>query len=195
MTRFAQPAEFQIAEPVALPSGRCEGMRRLRTSDTAAFRDHLLRLDARGRRLRFGSPVNDAFIERYAADALTDEGCIIGLFSDGILRGAAELCGLGRDGAKAEAAFSLEADLRGRGLGSRLFEEILAEARRAGIRSLAVHFLRENVAMRKIVARHSPKLEIEGAEVTATIRLDMADRLAPLRPLGSPAPVSLPEPA
>ena len=44
-------------------------IRRLWPADIAAFRRHLKRLDADTRQARFGSPVNDQFLEAYADTA------------------------------------------------------------------------------------------------------------------------------
>ena len=54
-------------------------VRKLQSNETAAFRDHLLRLDKESRRLRFAHSVSDTFIEDYAAS------------SAGIYRGAKDL--------------------------------------------------------------------------------------------------------
>ena len=67
--------------------------RKLWAADTAALRAHLLRLDPESRRMRFGTPVSDFFIQHYADNALGNHSVAHGYFVDGILRGVAELRG------------------------------------------------------------------------------------------------------
>jgi hypothetical protein len=72
-----------------LPDG---GMiRKLWISETDAYRDHLLRLDAESRHRRFSGAVSDEFIANHAGSATGLSVVVHGFFVDGILRGAAEL--------------------------------------------------------------------------------------------------------
>lgn len=187
MTHALHPSELRGAVPVgplAWVLGDVE-LRPLRPDETADFSAHLKRLDERGRRLRFGSPVNDAFIETYVREQTEAGAHIIGAFCAGVLRGVAELCFDPGDPSHAEAAFSLEKGHRGAGLGTRLFERILAEAGLRGIRRLTLQCLRENAAMLRIARRFAGSLEFDGSEVVAEIRVPPA-ALPLSKPLSSP---------
>ena len=67
---------------------------------------------------------------------MAGDAVLYGYFEDGVLRGVSELHPLGAmDVATAEAAFSVESDWQGQGIGSTLMERILAAAcaRRRGV--------------------------------------------------------------
>ena len=169
MTHSILPSSLRTAEPVAAPE-QAFGPAVFRPLCSAeAFAAHLKRLDESGRRLRFGSPVNDGFIDAYAKRQCAGNGEIVGLFVAGTLRGVAELCLDPCDPASAEGAFSLERAFRGRGLGTQLFEALLVAARRRGIVSLTLQCLRENVAMQRIARRFAAELTFDQSEVTARI--------------------------
>jgi len=81
-------------------------IRKLWIGETSRFREHLLRLDPASRANRFGTPVTDYFIEKYAAKALGADSVVHGFFVDGVLRGCAELRGAADHFShEAEAAF------------------------------------------------------------------------------------------
>ena len=109
-------------------------IRRLWPSDTAGFRDHLLRLDVDSRHSRFGGAVSDDFLVGYADRCFGIDDVIYGYLVDGVVRGAGELRGVGHNlplgfGGSAEAAFSVEMDWRRRGVGSELMARIVRAAR------------------------------------------------------------------
>src|SRR5690349_15288784 len=111
-------------------------IRKLWPSDEAAFREHLLRLDAESRHDRFAMGVSDEFIRNYAERCFRLEGAIFGYFADGELRGAGELRMIGDDHRAAEAAFSVEHDWRRHGVGKDLMERIVRAARNARVETL-----------------------------------------------------------
>ena len=73
-------------------------VRRLWFGETELYRQHLLRLDPESRRNRFGGAVSDEFIAHYAEPFALSGAIIYGSFVDGVLRGAAELRLLTREG-------------------------------------------------------------------------------------------------
>src|SRR4029077_20695798 len=101
-------------------------VRRLWLADQEAFRHHLLSLAPRSRHLRFGGGMSDDFLVRYAENCFGKGDLIYGAFLDGELVGAAELrsnqaiwseqAPFGRH-IHAEAAFSVDASRRPRGIG------------------------------------------------------------------------------
>ena len=62
-------------------------IRRLWRSDRTAMQDHLLRLDADSRRLRFGGAVSDSFLGQYVDHCFGQGDLVFGGFIHGILRG------------------------------------------------------------------------------------------------------------
>ena len=96
-----------------LPTGT---IRKLWPTETAKFRDHLLRLDRDSRRMRFAHGVSDRFIEDYAARMADTGGIVYGYFEGEDVRAVAELKKLGDTwGREAEAAFSVELLFAARG--------------------------------------------------------------------------------
>ena len=107
------------------------------------LRDHLLRLDHASRHDRFHGFMDDSFIERYAEKCANDGTVIIAYIEDGVVRGAAELHPPEQSpDALPEIAFSVEASVRRRGVGSILFRKLIAEARAKGYAEPAHHHRR-----------------------------------------------------
>jgi len=136
------------------------------------LRAHLLRLDPDSRHDRFNGFLDDGFIARYAAKCAADGTIIVAYMENGMVRGAAELHPpeQSEDGLP-EIAFSVEACLRRRGVGSLLFERVIAEARWKGYRRLRVTTGAQNHAMRALAARFGAHLVFERGESTGTIDL------------------------
>src|SRR4249920_1792624 len=70
---------------------RIGAIRRLFTTEGSLFRDHLLRLDAAGRRDRFMGSVGDEFLVRYATECFASKSLVLGFFEQDTLRAAGEL--------------------------------------------------------------------------------------------------------
>ncbi len=140
-------------------------IRKLWVADTAAFRDHLLRLDPQTRRNRFGMSAGDDFIKRYAENSFALDTLIHGVFVGGDLVGVGELRSLGKTHEDAEAAFSVETDWQGRGFGSRLMERVLLAARNRRIERLYMNCLASNGNMQRLARRHGADLQYEGGDV------------------------------
>jgi len=159
----------------SVPAGREDTglpghIRRLWLGEEAALRDHLLRLDPESRRSRFGSPVNRHFMEQYASRALRGDSILHGFFADGELRGVGELRGYGNAiPNEAEAAFSLERQWQGRGVGNELLERTILSARNRGIRSIRLNCLAENRRMQAIAKKHEASLRLRADEVVGEV--------------------------
>jgi GNAT superfamily N-acetyltransferase len=134
------------------------------------LRDHLLRLDAASRHDRFNGFLDDSFIERYAARCAEDGTVIVAYIVDGVVRGAAELHPPEGD-CLPEVAFSVEASVRRKGVGSVLFRRLIAEARWRGFKRLRVTTGAENHAMRALASKFGAHLEFRHGESTGTIDL------------------------
>lgn len=164
-------------------------IRALRPSDRPRFRDHLLRLDAESRRDRFNSYVNDAFIRSYVARSFAEGATVIGYGEGDLVLGAAELHER-PDKAEptAEIAFSVEKALQHRGIGGRLFQRLIGQARGLGYASLLVTTHPDNLAMRALARRFDAQLRFEDGETVGTIELAPVEDGAGLALDGSEPP-------
>lgn len=153
--------------------------RKLWVSDTAALQAHLLRLDPESRRMRFGTPVTDYFIEHYAQHALGSHSITHGYFVDGVLRGVAELRGFRSvGGGEAEAAFSVEKNLQGGGIGTELFARTVLAARNRGITRLFVNFLSQNQRMQAIAKKFDAVLTFDSDGVHGKVDTPRANAMS-----------------
>ena len=144
--------------------------RKLRPWETAVFREHLLRLDAECRRLRFAHGVSDSFIDDYATRMNDMGGIVFGYFIGGDLVAAAELRKLGNQwGREAEAAFSVERVYQDLGIGSLLMGRVIQAARNRGVQLLYMSCLADNARMQKIARKHEAGLRFEYGEVIGEI--------------------------
>lgn len=145
-------------------------IRRLWPAERDLFKAHLLRLDAVTRRERFGTAVNDDFLENYAVTTFGVGGLVYAYIEDGEVRGAAELRGLEDIMVQTgEAAFSVETAWRRRGIGGTLFGRLITAARNRGIRTLYMTCLPENLAMRRLARKFEAELAGGYADVEGVI--------------------------
>jgi GNAT superfamily N-acetyltransferase len=150
------------------------------------LRDHLLRLDRTSRHDRFHGFMDDSFIERYAEKCANDGTVIIAYFEDGVVRGAAELHPPEQSpDALPEIAFSVEASVRRKGVGSILFRKLIAEAHGKGYRSLRITTGAQNEAMRALANKFGAHLTFRYGESTGNI--DLAKQSQPEVPLSGMA--------
>jgi hypothetical protein len=70
---------------------------------------------------------------------------------------------------------SVRAKSRGKGLGNRLFERAMVHARHEKVSLFYIHALSENAPMLAIARHHGAKLEREGSETEAHLRLPPPD--------------------
>jgi GNAT superfamily N-acetyltransferase len=157
-------------------------VRTLRQQEVRLLRDHLLRLDPASRHDRFHGFMDDGFIERYAAKCARDGTVIIAHIEGGEVRGAAELHPPEQShDLLPEIAFSVEANLRRRGLGSILFKRLISEARTKGYRSLRITTGAENQAMRALANKFGAHLTFRHGESTGSIDLKPQPQLEPAK--------------
>ena len=145
-------------------------IRRLWPPDMEAFRDHLLRLDAKSRNERFGGGMSDDFIVRYAENCFGHGDLLYGAFVDGHMCGAAELRSdraIWSEQAPfdrhihAEAAFSVEDGYRRRGVGEKLFRRILRAASNHGVETIEIVCLPDNTAMQRLAQKFKTQFTFE----------------------------------
>lgn len=144
------------------------GIRRLWPADIALFRDHLLRLDAAGRHDRFHGGINDASLELYAARALGGGTIVFAWVESGRVLGVSEMHIAGANEA-AECAFSVEPNLRRKGLGTALFARVMDEARDRHIKQIRVSCMAANMPMRALSRKFGATFTFEGGEAVGII--------------------------
>ena len=151
-------------------------IRKVWPTESKKFRDHLMRLDAQSRRLRFGNAVSDDFINKYASQITLDKAIVFAFIIQGEIRSAAELRKLGsRWGDEAEAAFSVEAEFQNQGVGTELMAYIIRSARNRGVERLWMSCLAENMKMRAIARKHDASLEFTSGDVYGEITASSPD--------------------
>jgi GNAT superfamily N-acetyltransferase len=156
-------------------------IRKLTPAEADKFRDHLLRLDANSRRLRFAHGVSDRFIIDYAKGIMADGSIVFGYFHGSEMHAAAELRKLGTSdawGDQAEAAFSVEREFQEKGLGSELMARVMRSARNRGVRHLYLSCLAENGRMLSIARKHDAAQQFEFGEVISDIVQDDASHFS-----------------
>ena len=151
------------------------------------LRDHLLRLDAESRHDRFNGFLDDSFIESYAARCADDGTVIIAYIENGVVRGAAELHPPEQSpDSLPEIAFSIEACVRRRGVGTILFRRLIEEARAKGYKTLRITTGAENHAMRALAGKFGAHLAFRHGESTGTIDLTRQPQAEPAKLVSAP---------
>ena len=121
---------------------------------------HLLRLSAPDRRLRFGERVKDAYIEDYCSRVnwLTDT--LYGAFADGELRAVAIMSVIEWQlPISAAAAVSVEGGYQNSGVGTRLVERLLTAAQNRLIHRLFMLCLTENDRMNHVAEKLGGRID------------------------------------
>ncbi|OIQ71168.1 acetyltransferase (GNAT) family protein [mine drainage metagenome] len=138
---------------------------------------HLKLLNQNDRYFRFGFAANDTQIDRYVASINFERDEIFGIYNRHLrLIAMAHLAYSGdrHRGASSEFGVSVLPQVRGRGLGTRLFERAVMHACNEGVRTMYVHVLSENAAMLKIARNAGATVVMEGAETEAHLSLPAA---------------------
>ena len=140
-------------------------------------RAHLLALDAGDRQRRFGHTVSDERVKAYAEQLDFDRDQIFGTFDRRLRLIALGHLALGTDTltgdatGHAELGLSVLTSTRGRGLGTRLFEHAVVQARNRCVHTLHIHLARDNTAMLAIVQRAGARIDLDGSEALAVLSL------------------------
>lgn len=144
--------------------------RKLYASEYHRYRDHLLRLDADSRRMRFGMQVGDAFINEYSLRLNDLKSIVYGHIVDGEVRAAAELRPLAITvNREAEAAFSVEKDWQDSGIGTDLLGRLVRAARNRSISRVYMNCLAENRKMQAVAKKHDAILQFENGDVVGRV--------------------------
>jgi GNAT superfamily N-acetyltransferase len=140
---------------------------------------HLLSLNESDRYLRFGYPASDEQIERYVEHVDFDRDEVFGIFNRRLeVIALAHLAYLDRHPngyAMAEFGVSVLPRVRGRGYGARLFDHAVLHARNRCVDTLFIQALSENTAMLRIARNAGARVQREGAESEAVLKLPPDD--------------------
>lgn len=138
--------------------------------------EHMLSLGEEDRRLRFGSRLGDAGIQRYVESIDFERDGLFGVFDQNLrLRALCHMAVLEYEGVMAgELGLSVDADYRGHGLGSLLFARACNYARVKGIERAFIHCLLENKSMLNIAYKAGMEVDSGGGECEAHLCLPPA---------------------
>ena len=150
------------------PAVRTGTIRRIFTTEVSLFRDHLLRLDAAGRRDRFMGGVADEFLVRYATECFASKSLVLGFFEEDKLRAAGELHAPDDD-LTSDIAFSVEPEFRNRGIGTAMLRRLILSARSRKIQHLRMNCHGQNQVMQALARKFKADLRIDHAETVGDI--------------------------
>jgi GNAT superfamily N-acetyltransferase len=139
---------------------------------------HLLALSTHDRYLRFGYTATDEHIQRYVDGLNFERDEIYGIFNIELdiiaMAHLALMKDVGRE-FSAEFGVSVSAQVRGRGYGARLFERAVIHARNEKVYQMYIHALSENAPMIRIARKGGARIERDGSETEAYLRLPKRD--------------------
>lgn len=170
------PAEWEHAT-VARPAPALVPIRSLGENHRERIAQHLLALTPHDRYLRFGHWAHDSQIQRYVASLDFDRDEIFGIYNRKLELIAVAHLAYAKDqrhDSCAEFGVSVLTSARGRGYGARLFDRAAMHATNDGVSLMFIHALSENAAMLKIARNAGAKVERDGSESEAYLRLPPA---------------------
>ncbi len=150
--------------------------RRLGPGERDRLLDHLLRLDAEDRRLRFGGQVSDEHARAYCARLDLRRSVALGWFVAGELRAVGELKPID-DAGTAELAVSVERPFQGRGIGTELCRRLIVRARNRLVAKVYMLCLPYNRRMQRIARGLGGALAFHPGEAEARLDLPWPDLL------------------
>lgn len=135
---------------------------------------HLLSLAPHDRYLRFGHTVQDEQIQRYVTSLDFERDEVFGVYNRRLELIAVAHLAYAKDkgyDSCAEFGVSVLPGARGRRYGARLFDRAAMHATNDGVSLMFIHALTENAAMLKIARNAGARVERDGAESEAYLRL------------------------
>jgi RimJ/RimL family protein N-acetyltransferase len=131
---------------------------------------HLTGLDPQARKDRFNGGESTEVIADYAQRCIQPGVLVIAARKDGDIIGVGELHPSSIN--VAEAAFSIDADWRGKGIGTALFALILEAAWSRGLSEMDVSTHPGNEAMKKLARKFGAEMRFSGGDGFGRIDLD-----------------------
>jgi GNAT superfamily N-acetyltransferase len=151
----------------------------LRPDQGELLADHLVRLDADDRSMRFMGSLHDESLRDYVARFDWQSGRVLGLWVDGVLRGAVELRFESADGgSRVEAALTVETAWQGQGAGTRLLRRAIVVARNRSASGLRLICFGDNQRLQHLARKFGARLEFTEGEAEALIAIRPADYLS-----------------
>lgn len=138
---------------------------------------HLKSLQGQDRRLRFGTVVNDEYIEKYVNESFNTNSKWFGVEVDGRIRAA---CHASIFNGEAELGCSVDEEYRGNKIAQAMFERAVTWLRTKGIKKVFMHCLTENAPMRHIAKKNDMVVVSEQGETDASVEIDPPTFLTPL---------------
>jgi GNAT superfamily N-acetyltransferase len=180
MEFFLSPAQESAARPAKLPGtpSVMVPIRSIGPRHGERIAAHLLALSPQDRYLRFGYSANDEQIGRYVDGLDFERDEIFGIYNRKLeLIAMAHLAFTTDPALKSCAEFgvSVLAHARGRGYGARLFDRATMHSRNEGVEMMFIHALSENTTMLNIARKAGAKVERDGSETEAYLKLMPAD--------------------
>jgi RimJ/RimL family protein N-acetyltransferase len=174
MLRFTGVSQetFRKTEGVLIPIAP------LNAEHTPQILTHLLALSVHDRYLRFGYTATDEHIQRYVNGLNFERDEIYGIFNTELEIIAMAHLALMKDAGRdfsAEFGVSVASHARGRGYGARMFERAVIHARNEKVYQMYIHALSENAPMIRIARKGGAKIERDGSETEAFLRLPKRD--------------------
>jgi RimJ/RimL family protein N-acetyltransferase len=142
------------------------------------LREHLLRLTAADRRLRFFAGVNDDYIDTHCRRLDALRAIVVGFFEDGVLRGAAELHLAGDFAGRAELAVTVESDWQGNHIGTELLGHAITVAENRGMRTIEMVCLIDNRRMQHVARKFTDRLDVVDGQAEAHLKVPYPTQLS-----------------
>lgn len=161
-------------------------LRGLDRRDGRRHAQHLQRLSAGDRRLRFHGSMSDQALTIYTREVDWQNALAFGVFVNGTLRGVAELM-LAEDSSEGEISVSVEQDFQRAGLGRILVAAVIVVARKLSLTHLRMMYVRENSQMRALAKAIGAKSSFMDGVTEAVLTLGVGSGHSPDKlPDGNP---------
>ena len=145
---------------------------RLHRTDCEALVAHFLALNPDDRRLRFGAALPDERLRELVEGIHFERDELFAVANhDMRLLGVVHVA-LGPG--PAELGLSVLPEARGQGIGNALFTRAVMHLRNRGVKEVFVHCLSENTTMMHLAHKHGMRIEYDGSESEAFLRLPHA---------------------
>ena len=174
---FPDKLEFTPALPSSSIARSWVPIRSLGPHHRERIINHLLALGSSDRYLRFGYSATDSQVSKYVEHLDFEHDEVCGIFNRRLqLIAMAHLAHpvatpSDESAGVSEFGVSVLPTTRKQGFGRRLFEHAMVHARNRGIETLLIHALSENTAMLKIARYAGAKIERNGSESEARLKL------------------------